>query len=38
MRYRQINEKVILCENQEGESTDLQERINYLKQEITNYK
>lgn len=38
MCYRQINEKVLLCDNKEGESSDLIERIKSLNQEISNYK
>ncbi|KAE9542886.1 hypothetical protein AGLY_002797 [Aphis glycines] len=35
---KQINEKAMLCDNKEGESSDLNERIKSLNQEIVNYK
>ncbi|XP_026818098.1 putative leucine-rich repeat-containing protein DDB_G0290503 [Rhopalosiphum maidis] len=35
---KQINEKAMLCDNKEGESSDLNERIKSLNQEIFNYK
>jgi len=35
---KQINEKAVLCDNKEGESSDLNERIKSLNQEIFNYK
>lgn len=35
---KQINEKAVLCDNKEGESSNLNERIKSLNQEIVNYK
>ncbi|XP_060862835.1 putative leucine-rich repeat-containing protein DDB_G0290503 [Metopolophium dirhodum] len=35
---KQINEKAVLCDDREGESSDLNERIKSLNQEIFNYK
>ncbi|XP_022172396.1 putative leucine-rich repeat-containing protein DDB_G0290503 [Myzus persicae] len=35
---KQINEKAVLCDDKEGESSDLNERIKSLNQEIFNYK
>jgi len=36
--YRKINEKAVLCNDREGETSDLNERIKSLNQEIFNYK
>jgi len=36
--YRQINEKAVLYDDKQGESSELNEHIKSLNQEIFNYK